>query len=757
MMNRKRVLFLLIALIELVLVAYKVLSFERMEDQLIFAPQFQFEGAQLLEDASYYVDETMGSALTASYEYGGLEKGIYEIVVHYKTDASSSRCYVEIEDDSFNPVNCNGITLRGWYEKESFGMYVKEDIDNLIINIDYSGDGKLNFRGIEIRQKNQTLSYEVFWIILYMIIIDVILLAAIRKKEIGISVSVSTKKKLFFAVLTIFLSSYPMFMDYLVNTHDICFHIARIEGICQGLLDGQFPVRLNPASVNQYGYADMIFYGNIFLYIPAIFRMLGFELQTCYQIYVVGINVATYILCYYSFKKIFEDEFVVTVGCILYTLSYYRIIDIYVRGSLGEYTAMAFLPLILCGLYRIYSSDLGEKKSLWLMPVVGFSGVIQSHTLSCILVGIPVIVVCFCVFKKTFKKDVFMELCKVVFMTIATNLFFILPFFDFYRQDLKITTQMGSNIEIQAAFIPQLINMFHNGGGYSGYQILGIQNNMPMGVGIAPILGGIVFFYCVWIKNEKVKFEGVGKVAFFVGISALILASTLIPYDKIESVSVWIGKLFVIQFPWRWIAIATITLVVVTLITVYHLKKHEMLRIYVCVLLCATCITNMYLIDRNLYEEKPWRCYDISDIPVDETIGQGEYLPVTTSAVNLVKDQVIVLNSVELQSIERDYLHMEVICKNESEQVGGIELPQLLYDGYSAVDVATGEEFELSSGDEAMILVEIPAGYSGTIVVEWNEPWYWRVSEVVSLLSIVSMIVCWRKGHVNNIKKTSRN
>ena len=54
---------------------------------------------------------------------------------------------------------------------------------------------------------------------------------------------------------------------------DWSFHLSRIEGIAQGLREGQFPVRVYSIAKNGYGYAPSLFYGELLLYFPAVLRL----------------------------------------------------------------------------------------------------------------------------------------------------------------------------------------------------------------------------------------------------------------------------------------------------------------------------------------------------------------------------------------------------------------------------------------------------------------------------------------------------
>lgn len=99
---------------------------------------------------------------------------------------------------------------------------------------------------------------------------------------------------------------------------------------------------------------------------------------------------------------------------------------------------MAFLPLVLYGFYRIYfeKEQAGFKDTLPL--IVGICGIIESHILtiemSILFIGLFVLIH----FKKTLKNII--PLLQALFTVIGTNLFFIIPFIDSYRQKLQVNS-----------------------------------------------------------------------------------------------------------------------------------------------------------------------------------------------------------------------------------------------------------------------------------------------------------------------------
>ena len=150
------------------------------------------------------------------------------------------------------------------------------------------------------------------------------------------SLSVSQKGIHFGLALLLLFSSLPLLQDTMLSSGDLGYHMLRMMGIKDGILAGQFPVRIAPKWQQGYGYASSIFYGETLLYVGALFRLIGFSFITSYRLFLLFINALTILVAYYSFRKIFEDRNIGLLCTVLYTLSVYRLSKTYICGSLGE-------------------------------------------------------------------------------------------------------------------------------------------------------------------------------------------------------------------------------------------------------------------------------------------------------------------------------------------------------------------------------------------------------------------------------------
>lgn len=79
--------------------------------------------------------------------------------------------------------------------------------------------------------------------------------------------------------------------------------------------------------------------------------------------------------------------------------------DTYGRASIGEITAWGFFSLIVVGLWNIYTMDVDDKRysHQWIVPMIGYTGVIESHIISTELVAMATVLTCLVLFKRTFK------------------------------------------------------------------------------------------------------------------------------------------------------------------------------------------------------------------------------------------------------------------------------------------------------------------------------------------------------------------
>jgi hypothetical protein len=186
----------------------------------------------------------------------------------------------------------------------------------------------------------------------------------------------------FYILLLTLVSSLPLISDFIQSKGDIVFHLQRIENIKVNLLSGQIPARMNYLSEGNAGIPTPVMYPELFLYIPALLRVLGIPPVFSLKLFHILLNLSCAFISYYSVSRITKSKNLGVIFSGIYTLCIYRLENIYLRHAIGEAQAMVFIPLVMLGIYEILYND--HKK--WHILVIGFTGVLQSHIISTFLV-----------------------------------------------------------------------------------------------------------------------------------------------------------------------------------------------------------------------------------------------------------------------------------------------------------------------------------------------------------------------------------
>ncbi|MBQ9437797.1 MAG: hypothetical protein IJU50_05645 [Lachnospiraceae bacterium] len=594
----------------------------------------------------------------------------------------------------------------------------------------------------------------------------------------------ATTKIIPLALLVIaFFSSLLLFKYGSSGGLDLLSHLYRIDGLKNGLLSGQFPVRVQPGWLNGYGYAIGMFYGDILLLPFALLRLMGITLTTAYTLYVFSINLLTAILAYVSFKGISKDPIIGLTCSAVYTLGQYRLIDIYFRAAMGEYSAMAFFPLILYGFYLLLTSEARkDSRGIWCL-VFGFSGILHTHTLSCEIVFLYATMGCLMFAKKLLKeKERLLAIGKAALLTIVINLWYLVPFMDFYLRD-KFFVNDGSRdgftiqyigTELQRIFAPAYF---------------GMTEDLPATLGGTLTLA--LFAGIGWAllasKQQKAnaQVKGICRM-LLLGVLSLWMSTDLFPYDALRACPPVYKTLTMIQFPWRFLGMTCVLMTFVLAGLLAELKHYclttnsfgmtkqkspsvsrkqetsagntESISItsvfpktYVYPLLLGTVLMLGVFqgIEYQIYEDVHADMHHYySDLIGIDSFAQnaGEYIPSGSDWAYFNRPYVYNLDGkVYVPDFElgNGYVRAQAISQQETgtqEEPGIVCVPLLFYRGYEAKDLETGARLGISKDWNNVLTVEIPADYSGTFEVRYKGLWYWRISDLISLVCVVGLV-----------------
>ncbi len=434
-------------------------------------------------------------------------------------------------------------------------------------------------------------------------------------------------------------------------------------------------------------------------------------------------------------------------GSMLYTLAPYRVYNIYNRSAVGEYTAMIFLPLLCYGFYRIFTEDMEKKeyRHSWLLPVLGFSGIIQSHVLSCEIAGMFTILLCLLCIRKVFRKRTFLELVKVVVGTVLANIWFLLPMLDMMLADqYRYSNNSGVYIQDRGILGAQIFFTMQNAGSNSRFQELGMVDTEPIYIGVAVLLGVIVYFA---IRNREKEqdpaHDKAAKVAFILGCVAIAVSTYYFPWNALKEANSVLELLTtMIQFPTRLTTIAAIAMTLVACTAGHWMLrwKDKVAKAIFLVAVCGGCIFfSMYQTNDLLQtKDQPLRLNSMASMGHSGILG-AEYLPLDVEW-NFYYHDAWPSDGVTVEAFEKENLNtLTTVTTVAGPGEYYIDLPMLLYKGYHAKDMTTGKKFPVTVGENGHVRAILPAGYQGTVKVWYSGMWYWRVAEGVSLLFWVAV------------------
>ena len=427
-----------------------------------------------------------------------VRSGAYEVTVQYFScqtpDAPTFNMLNSAGTLSFSSamvpsaVNADTLRLDDCHRTLTTRLWVSSgaQLNDLTATLHYNGQGQLYLYAITLTEQPIYRAARLLcFLVLFAAADAALLLLFAHVGERGAARRRALRLPLALAGITL-LACLPLFSNYLYFGHDMDYHLQRISAMAAELSYGQFPVRFTTTTLNGYGYANPLCYCELFLLLPALLYNLWLPLRTCYQIYLFAVTLATCAIAYYSFAKIAASRRLGLLGALLYTLSCYRLVCVYTRAAAGEFTAMAFFPLVLAGLYGIYTRD-KPRFADWLPMSLGMAAMVQSHLLSCELTALLLILFCLLRLRKTLRPARLLAWVKAALLAVGLSAWYLFPFFISIRSIpfLVNRSDLVGKLQKHGLYAVQLFSFFGTAGGSSAE---GTTHDMALTPGLPLLL-----------------------------------------------------------------------------------------------------------------------------------------------------------------------------------------------------------------------------------------------------------------------------
>ncbi len=695
-------------------------------------------------DAGWYMDSETNSDSGEGSDmlygpYLKLPRGSYEAVIRYDATAAG-KCEHAIAAESVHHHDWlkadPEIALYKNLHEVSIPFEITHSIDDLELPVSYIGDGTLLIRSVSYRRTAAMEGRECCYALLLILLLNICLYLRQGKAEI---------RTAFFWIAGIsFLGCLPLGIGdlSLQPGQDLEFHLLQIEGIFNGLKAGMFPVRIQPSWIAGYGYPLSVCYGDLFLYFPALLRFIGFSLTDVYKAFVFGITCLTAVLSYRAFLRVSGNHRMIAyLGMTAYVLAPYRLTDIYLRAAVGEYTAIAFMPLVFAGLYDLYFADDNRKGIMAI--IFGMTGLLQSHVLSSLLACMFIALFAVLCIRKTFTKRVFTALLSSVAGTVLLNCWLLLPMLDYLLHvDMQITSLVQNEYGVgDPTGIAYYFLLYRN-------MFMGSIRILP---GLLLLAGLLAWIFCGKARNTS------GNVFGTMSLIGLFAISDFFPWEFIIRIP-YIGTIFrPIQFAFRFMAPTQCCMAFLLCIVLGDIwnrleepqeAQGTCLPRRKCLIAGAFILYSVFfmsMLSGDYEAQKPdFAPSGLTALDSRHCMG-GQFLRTDCDKYALDGD-VHGIGTIVLEELERKPLY-ERLHVETGESEATVEAPFLNYKGYRAYD-QNGNAFAVSDGREKTVCISLPAGYQGDIVICWKEPFAWRIAELVSVITLIALMLLLKPIHI---------
>lgn len=550
---------------------------------------------------------------------------------------------------------------------------------------------------------------------------------------------ISNKKAHFYYFIIILIAflfltkvCFPIFSAF-----DFYFHVERIDLLIKAFVNHEYPVYIDYETLNGYGYLTHAFYPNLTI-VP--FALIGIFTGHIYA-YKILIYTTTFLCGIFTYKavnRIFNNTFVASASAILYTFSYYKLLDTYSRAALGETLCFTFFPLVFWGLYEIIKGN--PKK--WYILAIGMSLIIFSHVTTTLIAAVTIFIILVLFIKPIFNQP--KRVLYLIYAGIATCLItacFMLPLIE----------QMGSTTYYYEKIATLDIN------GDSLYTILqGMFGGIYPYVSNHEFVAGCGFVITITLflrifSSRKDEIVRKADYSLLAGAIILFIISSLYPWNTYP-----FEKLKMVLFSWRFYIVVCLLFAVSGSVYLYiFLKKRPKFIIGSLVFLSLLmCIMIVYsgkdyykifsLVNYNHQKATPennYLLYGMEYIPANMPDPPGMFVWERGA------DSIGVRNSnthIEEVHRERNVLKFRIDLQTPDT----LELPLTYYKGYYAsID---GEKLPVTESNHG--LAQIPASKPGKVEVYYagtplmSISWYITIVSVIGL--IIYIILC-RKRNLN--------
>jgi len=343
------------------------------------------------------------------------------------------------------------------------------------------------------------------------------------------------------------------------NTHDGHSHLARIANYYLALRDGHFPVKWAPNLNYKFGYPVFQFHYQTPYFFAALFYKIGLSLEQSYKMVYLVFSLVAGLSTFWWLRQ-HLNKIPALMGSLIFISSPPFILQIFVRGAFGEFTAWCLMPLLFYVVNKFIKTEKQKSQTIWFVTaVIIIATIILSHIMLASF-ALGFVFIYGLILIKNINLYKLMRLLLMFLLGVTLSGFFLLPAL---LESKYITFSSPDLTKSFAQHFVSIIQFFYSPWGY-GYSVAGSQDTMSFMLGIAGMIPIIIL--CLNLILKLPQLNKLKKILLKENIFIYFSVCTFLSIIMMNNISLAIWKLFPylwqLQFPWRLLVIPSISLAV---------------------------------------------------------------------------------------------------------------------------------------------------------------------------------------------------
>ena len=506
-------------------------------------------------------------------------------------------------------------------------------------------------------------------------------------------------------------------------SHDGIFHIYRTEEALSMLKLGHFPLRRAGNFDQGFGIPIFSFVYPLPYYLSSV---LSFLIGAMWSL--KTITIAAYILGgigMYMLLSVRGRSFGL-FGALIFLLTPYQFLNIFVRGTLGETLAIGLMPWVL---YSYQNLKKNNNKLRWYHPIP-LAGVLLAHN----FLGILFAAFLFG-YMLTDRASLKRSLASL-FISLGLSAFFILPMI--LQKNLLYSFEYKDLTFRYDQHFVTLKQLLYSKWDY-WYSMPGENDGMSFQLGIAQIILAILGIAAIFSKYRTPA--SLYLVLAYVGTVYLMHGKSYFIWNSLP-------LLQSVQFPWRFLFMPLILtpLLASNFTTLIKSKNIRYILMFGFIILAFINIRN-YRNPQQFMDNKEYTDLYRLYYNKTSTTFRTEILPKWSVPHERYKTDEILVNSgnMTIDALSHDPLKINVTINNKPDSSEGrVTLLRNYYPGWT-VTMDKTKKIKITPTEDGMIMLKPELGVHNYEIKMSSTPLE-LLSNTISVLSIITLGYLWHKN-----------